>query len=244
MKRFLLVALIAITTPVWADPCGLVPPISTQSDPARFLTRTGEQLTYVFFKDGIEDVALRPAFEGKVSEFGMLIPFPSPPAIRKVSDDLFYQIKNAVKPPEVKINLNPPLPKSAARGFSGGSAPSGDKKKLEYETVKVISQEAMGMYQVAVLAAGIWIRVQGSGGNEEGNRGEAGSEESTDAGGSRNLAIPVSGADVLQDTLGTEAVAHAFDREGGDPVGHGLGHLGRGRQDDAVLPGHAALPQP
>ena len=82
--------------------------------PDRYLTRTGDQLTYVFYKDGIEDVALRPAFEGKVSEFGMLILFPAPPAIRKISDDIFYNIKNAVEPPTAEIDLYVPAPGAAS----------------------------------------------------------------------------------------------------------------------------------
>ena len=65
-----------------ADPCGMVPPVPI--DPANpALTRIDVQQTYVFFKDGIEDIVLRPAFEGRVHEFGMLIPFPDVPAIRK-----------------------------------------------------------------------------------------------------------------------------------------------------------------
>ena len=53
------------------------------------ITRIGVQKTYVFYKNGIETFVIRPGFEGKVDEFGMLIPFPSPPAIRKVADDVF-----------------------------------------------------------------------------------------------------------------------------------------------------------
>ena len=68
----LLAAVVAPALAV-ADPCGMVPPIQVRHDPDRYLTRTGDQLTWVFFKDGVEDVMLRPAFEGRVSEFGMLI---------------------------------------------------------------------------------------------------------------------------------------------------------------------------
>ena len=96
--KMLLLLVVAMTSPIWADPCGLVPPIATQTDPDRYLTRVGDQITFMFYKDGIEDVVLRPEFRGKVSEFGMLIPFPSPPAIRKVADDIFYNVKNAVNP--------------------------------------------------------------------------------------------------------------------------------------------------
>ena len=135
--KFFLLVMVAVVTPVWADPCGLVPPISTQDDPARYLQRTGDQLTYVFFKDGIEDVCLRPAFKGKVSEFGMLIPFPSAPAIRKVSDDIFYQVKNAIEPPKVEIDLNMYPGRRVFRGKSSGKPKSDatDQEELKYNEV-------------------------------------------------------------------------------------------------------------
>ena len=62
-----------------ADPCGMVPPIYVGQPPV--LTRIGEQQTYVFFKDGVETFVIRPGFQGDVDNFGMLIPFPTPPAL-------------------------------------------------------------------------------------------------------------------------------------------------------------------
>ena len=49
----------------------------------------GPQRTYVFYKDGMETYVIRPGFSGSVDNFGMLIPFPSPPALRKVPDEIF-----------------------------------------------------------------------------------------------------------------------------------------------------------
>ncbi|MEK6234746.1 MAG: hypothetical protein N2C14_08540, partial [Planctomycetales bacterium] len=75
-------AVLFSATILQADPCGMVPPIySGQGSP---IIRVGEQATFVFYKDGVETFVIRPAFSGKVDEFGMLIPFPSPPALRKV----------------------------------------------------------------------------------------------------------------------------------------------------------------
>ena len=97
--------LLLSAAPVAADPCGMCPPIWIGDGPG--LTRVGPQKTYVFYKDGIESIALRPGFSGKVEEFGMLIPFPTVPAIRKVPDDIFTQIACAVDPTEVVVNLRP-----------------------------------------------------------------------------------------------------------------------------------------
>jgi len=146
--------LVAASHAAWADPCGMVPPIYVgQGEP---ITRVGLQKTYVFFKDGVETFVIRPGFDGKVEEFGMLIPFPEPPALRKVPEEIFAHIERAIDPPEVVVDLRP-LP-AAAPGAGGGglSAPgvfSADLA-LGINEVRVVRQEAVGMYEVAVLEAG------------------------------------------------------------------------------------------
>ena len=101
-----------------SDPCGMVPPIYT--GPGVPITRIGLQQTYVFHDRGMESIVIRPGFEGKVDNFGMLIPFPTPPAIRKVPDPIFEQIAAAVDPPEVIVDLRPPPPMAAMGGGLGG----------------------------------------------------------------------------------------------------------------------------
>jgi len=76
-----------IASTVSADPCGMVPPIFTGSQSQ--ITRIGLQKTYVFHKDGVETFVIRPGFSGNVDTFGMLIPFPNPPELRKVADNTF-----------------------------------------------------------------------------------------------------------------------------------------------------------
>ena len=137
-----------------ADPCGMVPPLWSMSV-ANAIERVGLQQTYVFFKDGVETFVIRPAFTGKVDQFGMLVPFPSPPSIRKVPDAIFSHIANAVDPPEVPLWLSrrgrnaqfraAPMPTSVSRAALAS---------LGYSDVRVLRQEAVGMYEVAVLEAG------------------------------------------------------------------------------------------
>ena len=133
-----------------ADPCGMVPPIYFGQPPV--LARVGEQQTYVFFKDGMETFVIRPGFTGDVDNFGMLIPFPTPPAIRKVPDNIFPQIAAAVDPPEVVIDLNPPVA-FKARSSIGGAVME-EAMAFSEDTLRVIRREAVGMYEVAVLEAG------------------------------------------------------------------------------------------
>ena len=101
-----IIALLAISlgtsSAAYADPCGMVPPppdltIATSVT----IERIGVQKTFVAFARGIETMVLRPGFRGNVEEFGMLIPFPSPPTIRKVDDNIFSHIAAAIDPPEV-----------------------------------------------------------------------------------------------------------------------------------------------
>ena len=61
----------------------------------------------MFYKDGVETFVIRPGFHGNVEEFGMLIPFPNPPALRKVPDAIFSQLANAVDPPEIVVYAYP-----------------------------------------------------------------------------------------------------------------------------------------
>ncbi|MDA7979621.1 MAG: DUF2330 domain-containing protein [Pirellulales bacterium] len=142
-----------------ADPCGMVPPI--QMNDAGALARIGLQQTYVFYKDGVESFVIRPGFVGKVEEFGMLIPFPTPPALRKVGDEIFPHIERAIDPPEITVYAGIGLQKN---GMVLGAAMQGmrqDNFKLEVNEVRVVNQEAVGMYEVAVLEAGSTAALKG-----------------------------------------------------------------------------------
>ena len=148
-----LIVCIGMLSNVNADPCGMVPPIFTGNQSP--IARIGLQKTYVFHKDGVESFVIRPGFSGKVDNFGMLIPFPTPPEIRKVADNVFEHLVNAVDPPEVVIDLRI---RRLMRGRAGAAptAKAADslKFKSKKESVTVLKQEAVGMYEVAVLEAG------------------------------------------------------------------------------------------
>ena len=91
MKRWAVVlGCLLIGNHSFADPCGMVPPIAIQDvDKDDAIARTGIQRTYVMHKDGIETMVLHPEFRGKIDDFGMLIPFPTPPELRKVDDNRY-----------------------------------------------------------------------------------------------------------------------------------------------------------
>ena len=135
-----------------ADPCGMVPPIYTGPSP---ISRIGLQKTYVFHKDGVETFVIRPGFSGKVDNFGMLIPFPNPPEIRKIADNLFEHVANAIDPPEVVVDLR--IRRMMMRGAGvavPNAAPKERAMRFDKDEVRVLKQEAVGMYEVAVLEAG------------------------------------------------------------------------------------------
>src|SRR5437016_3442180 len=133
----------------------MVPPIYVTDNTS--LVRVGDEQTYVFYKDGIETFVIRPGFSGKVEDFGMLISFPTPPALRKVSEDIFPQIAKAVDPPEVVIDVRQRLylQRFAANGAGAQPAASAfSGMMLKKDEVRVLKQEAVGMYEAAVLEAG------------------------------------------------------------------------------------------
>ena len=146
-------AVLIISSHVNADPCGMVPPIYTGN--VSPIARIGLQKTYVFHKDGIETFVIRPGFSGNVDEFGMLIPFPNPPALRKVPDDIFEHISKAVDPPEVVVDLSIRTRRGVvAMNMAAGAESAMAFKSVAADSVQVLKQEAVGMYEVAVLAAG------------------------------------------------------------------------------------------
>jgi hypothetical protein len=160
-----LVALAASCGVAWADPCGMVPPIYVTDNSS--IVRVGDEQTYVFYQDGkdgeagtlkagIETFVIRPGFSGKVEDFGMLISFPTPPALRKVSEDIFPQIAKAIDPPEVVIDVRQRLYLQRATRFnaSGPAAVTDAGLMLKKDEVRVLREEAVGMYEVAVLEAG------------------------------------------------------------------------------------------
>lgn len=152
----MLVALAATVTTqpvpiVKADPCGMVPPLRAGKSPE--IERTGLKKTYVFYKNGIETFAIRPGFRGKLSEFGMLVPVPSTPSIKKIADKTFEHIDAAIDPPEIEVWVGPEYP--MAEDAAGPTSAVGLGGGLAYRArVNVIKQEAVGMYTVVVLEAG------------------------------------------------------------------------------------------
>jgi hypothetical protein len=144
-RIWLLPAVLTVATVVpqalLADPCGMVPPV--YQGPGNPITRIGEQQTFVFYKDGVETFVIRPGFQGKVDEFGMLIPFPTPPAIRKVPDNIFPQLAAAVDPPEVVIDLQPRILQQASQSRADGGGAGGGigGLRMKRNEVRVLREE-------------------------------------------------------------------------------------------------------
>jgi hypothetical protein len=150
----LTLALLASAT---GDPCGMVPPLAAGPDAT--IQRDGAQRTYVMHSNGVETIALRPGFVGSVEQFGMLIPFPSPPAIRKIDDDTFAHVEAAIEPPPLQVDVQTMVFETVSMSapMSGRGASKRSREgglELKPDEVRVLSEEAVGMYQVAVLEAG------------------------------------------------------------------------------------------
>ena len=153
--RLLLSAVVVLCSVQFAaaDPCGMVPPVYV--GPGTPIARTGDQNTFVFYKNGVETFVIHPGFKGKVEEFGMLIPFPTVPELRKVSDNIFPHVRAAIDPPEVVVYARRfPLPQAAAAPASKSAPGANRGLAIEEDKVRVVKEEAVGMYEVAVLEAG------------------------------------------------------------------------------------------
>ncbi|MCP4808374.1 MAG: DUF2330 domain-containing protein [Proteobacteria bacterium] len=172
--------ILALLSSLHADPCGMVwrpPPWQPKSpelirNGGRVLEREGAQRTWIAYADGIETMVLRPGFTGSVDEFGMLIPFPSPPTLRKVDENVFSHVEAAVDPPAMTVDIEyPPIVlgglasrgsgmggSGVAMGTKGEGALSKQTPELEptlgYHEVRILREEAVGMYEVAVIEAG------------------------------------------------------------------------------------------
>lgn len=146
-----LAAVLLLTSCSLADPCGMVPPISLEGENNQ-IERVGDQKTYVFRKGKVQAVVIHPGFTGNVEEFGMLIPFPEAPELRKVGEKTFDQLDNALDPPTVDFYVSLPLPAAPPRT----SATEGLvlREENREDDVVVLKEEAVGMYEVAVLEAG------------------------------------------------------------------------------------------
>ena len=144
----------ALAGEAFADPCGMVPPVYV--GPGTPIARTGDQNTFVFYKNGVETFVIHPGFKGKVEEFGMLIPLPKVPELRKVSDNIFPHIRAAIDPPEVVVYSGRHLELMNAQGAPANQsrATAGGLALGRRQRVRVVKEEAVGMYEVAVLEAG------------------------------------------------------------------------------------------
>ena len=141
-----------------AGPCMFVMPRVTVEKQPAVLERTDNRKTYIFYKNGIESIVIRPSFKGNVEEFGVLIPLPSVPSVRKVPEEIFSHLCAAIDPPEVSVNLDGSLGKGRSPGglsaADSTNSPKNEGMQLGYNEVRVVKEEALGMYELAVLEAG------------------------------------------------------------------------------------------
>jgi len=139
-----------------ADPCGMVPPMWIDiAQPG--IERTGLQQTWVFHRDGVQTIAIRPGFTGTVDEFGMLVPLPAVPSLRKIDDRTFDHLAAAVDAPVVDVYIqNNQWAGRRARSveMAAGAMTVDEEMPVAEDQVVVVKTEAVGMYEVAVLEAG------------------------------------------------------------------------------------------
>ena len=152
-----------------ADPCGMVPPIQLLGDAVVTVERTGVQETYLFFADGIETIVIRPGFKGSAEQFGMLVPFSSAPAIRKVPDETFEHLAAAVDPPLVTVEFYEPHRNIVRSGRARGRVFGCARQVDDPEPISLSGRH--GRYGRGLHLGPLGVRGrQGAGGCETGYR--------------------------------------------------------------------------
>ncbi|MBX2801589.1 MAG: DUF2330 domain-containing protein [Myxococcales bacterium] len=147
-----MLASVMMMATAWADPCGMVPPIRVTGEQVG-IERQGLQQTYVFFRNGVQTIAIHPGFTGSVEEFGMLVPLPAVPSLRKIDDRTFAHLAAAIDPPQVDVYHS--YDEEESMDADMPMAESDDLSVVrKKDAVRVVKEEAVGMYQVAVLEAG------------------------------------------------------------------------------------------
>ncbi|MCE9581975.1 MAG: DUF2330 domain-containing protein [Planctomycetes bacterium] len=104
----------------------------------------GDQRVFIYHRNGMEDLVLQAAIKGNGSDFGMVLPLPAVPDIRKVEraffDDLFDLTRTRVLQD---------LSEKAAAGAGGRM----QEDHAERERVEVVKKDVVGPFETVVLKA-------------------------------------------------------------------------------------------
>lgn len=140
-RRPPLALLVLVAASVAAEPCFMASPVTEPRpgvvDPV--LVRRGVQRTYVFHLGRVEDIVVQPSLAGGAEHFGMILPFPEAPVIRKVEGTFFDDLDRLLAPDRPGPAIDHLEMEAPEAGPDG---------------VRVLREEVVGIYKAATLEAG------------------------------------------------------------------------------------------
>lgn len=100
----------------------------------------GDQRVFIYHRRGMQHLVLQNSFEGQASDFGMILPLPAPPEIKKVDRKFFAQL--------IQLTNLPQAGKLAARESAGAA----DTQATPPQVV-VINRQVVGVFEAVTLGA-------------------------------------------------------------------------------------------
>lgn len=132
-----------------AAAAALAPTLSTHAmcppftRPEQIVDVDGDQRVFIYHRNGVQDLVLQTSVKGSGSDFGMLLPLPSVPDIRKVEFAFFDELHQMTRTRDVAW-------KAQAEGLGAGRMMDDN---VGLERVEVLKNELVGPFETVVLKA-------------------------------------------------------------------------------------------
>ena len=99
---------------------------------------SGDQRLFLFHRNGVQHLILENGFKGQARDFGLLLPLPSPPEVKKVDRQFFRQLWQLTPQPTIR-RLGGPTGLASA--------------KADASAVQVVSRQVAGIFEAVTLKA-------------------------------------------------------------------------------------------
>ncbi|KAF0242949.1 MAG: hypothetical protein FD180_3649 [Planctomycetota bacterium] len=104
----------------------------------------GDQRVFIYHRNGMEDLVLQASIKGNGADFGMVLPLPAVPDIRKVERGFFDDLFDMTRTRQVAWE-------EGARAAGGAGKMMADNAALE--RVEVVKKDVVGPFETVVLKA-------------------------------------------------------------------------------------------
>ena len=113
--------------------------------PDQVVVVDGDQRVFIYHRGGMEDLILQASVKGKGADFGMILPLPAVPDIRKVERAFFDDLFAMTRVRQVEWEDGARKMAAAPEGLGGGDP--------ALERVEVVKKDVVGPFETVVLKA-------------------------------------------------------------------------------------------